>query len=82
MKKGEIYYVKWLDAQGDEGWVLVSHKEKLSDMVIISVGFLIDESKNYILLGLSLGQNKNGKNSQYNGTMAIPKVSIIEKKRL
>ena len=82
MKKGKKYYVKWFDAQSSDGWTLYSQKDKLRDMIIITVGFFIDESKNYIRLGFSLGQNKGGANSQYNGTMSIPKVAIIKKKRI
>jgi len=81
-KKMKIYLVKWFDAQSSDGWELYNQKEENSDMIIYTVGFLIDENKNYIRIGLSFGQNKNGNNLQFNGTMAIPKRCIIKKKQL
>lgn len=82
MKKHKIYHIRWIDSQSDDGWILCSHRKKISSMIIDTVGFLLDENKNYIRLALSYGQNKNGENPQFNGTMAISKVSIIKKKRL
>lgn len=82
MKKYKKYYVKWLDSQSEDGWILFCDKEKISDMIIYTVGYLIDETKNYIRLSLSIGKNRNGDNRQFNGTIAIPKISIIKMRRL
>jgi len=82
MKKPTIYLIKWLDAQSDDGWVFYNTRPKISSMIINSVGFIIDENKKYLKLALSWGKNKNGENIQFNGTMAIPKESILSKKKL
>lgn len=80
--KNKIYYIEWIDAQSDDGWIPFSDKREINSMIIKTTGFLIDENKEYIRLGLSIGQNKNGQNKQFNGTMAIPKRCIIKKKKL
>lgn len=82
MNKNKIYHIKWIDSQSDDGWVLLNHKDKISSMVIQSIGFYIDEDKENIRLALSVGQNKDKSNKQYNGTITIPKRCIIKKKRL
>ena len=51
MKANKIYYIKWFDAQSGDGWVLFSNKDKISNMVIKTIGFFIDENKHYLRLG-------------------------------
>jgi hypothetical protein len=80
--KNKIYYIEWLDSQSDDGWVLFDRRDKISNMVIKTIGFFIDENKEYIRLALSIGQNKNKCNKQYSGTIAIAKRCIIKKEKL
>lgn len=82
MKKRNIYYIKWIDSQSEDGWILCNHKNTINSMIIESIGFFIDENKDYIRLALSVGQNENGENKQFNGTMSISKVSILKKKKI
>jgi hypothetical protein len=82
VKRPDIYLIKWFDSQSDDGWVLFNSKKKISPMIIHSVGYLVDETSDYIRLSLSWGQNKNGNNPQFNGSIQIYKKCIVKRKKL
>ncbi|HUX57122.1 MAG TPA: hypothetical protein VMV77_09115 [Bacteroidales bacterium] len=81
MKK-DIYKIKWHDSQSDDGWTFYKERKNVYPMIITTIGYLIYENKTMIRLAMSLGQNTNGYNQQFNGTITIPKCCIIKKRLL
>lgn len=81
MKK-EIYKIKWIDSQSDDGWSFYKERSNMLPMIIHTVGYLIYENKTLIRIALSLGQNNDKSNQQFNGTIAIPKCCILKRKRI
>ena len=83
MKYPKIYLIKWYDSQSEDAWTLYKKQNnKISPMIIQTIGFLISEDKLYIKVAASWGHNKDGTNIQYNGTMSIPKKSILKLKHI
>jgi len=83
MKKPNIYLIKWHDAQSEDGWLHFNKRNnRISPMIIQTIGFLINENKVTIKIASSWGQNKDKTNPQYNGIMVIPKKSILKKKKI
>lgn len=81
MKK-KIYLIKWIDSQSDDGWTFYRERKSIHPMIMKTIGFLIYESKRLIRIALSVGQNSNKTNKQFNGTITIPRCSILRIKRI
>ncbi len=66
----ELFRIKWVDSCGHDGWI---EKEEAvhRDLIIESVGFLISEGSDSVLMSSHVAQN------YFHSTMEIPKKSII-----
>lgn len=66
--------VEWIDSSGTSEWLF--HKEVFSipPNKISSIGYLLEETEDYLVLVQSIGSDKD--NLQYQGTMTIPKGCI------
>jgi len=82
MKNPDIYLIKWLDSQSDDGWMFHKERKSIHPMIIRTIGFLIYENKKLVRIALSIGQNSNKTNKQFNGTIIIPKCCILKRKKL
>jgi hypothetical protein len=76
MKGREIVLVEWLDSKGIERWEYLDEIEPLPPSRCYSVGFLIDDNKDYKTIALGLSD------TQVLGRTTIPSGCIISTKRL
>jgi hypothetical protein len=73
----KIVKVKWVDSKGvTPEWEFKDELKPLKPCRCVSVGFLIKETKTYITVAQSVG------NDQVVGRMTIPKCSILKIKKL
>ena len=70
MSEYKMVFVKWIDSSQIHGWIL---KEDLQeqDMNIVSCGFIIRETENFIVLSTSVGKDC------ICSPIQIPKIAII-----
>jgi hypothetical protein len=87
--KFDIVLIKWDDSVADDfSWKSVdSALEWNEDLFsfVYSIGFLIDNSDEYVLLSLSvmpLAEDAGDKDTNVHGVFRIPKSSILEMKIL
>lgn len=73
-KQPKLMYVEWVDAVADVGWD--DDPEKVGISLIKSVGWLVKENKNEIVLAADYSDGDT------NRRMAIPKAWIRNKKPL
>jgi len=85
----DIVLVKWDDAVADDiSWKSADSAMEWSEdlnSVVYTVGFLIEENDNYILLALSvmpLIEHAGDRDTNVHGVFRIPKASIAEMKVL
>lgn len=72
MKKFQIVFIKWIDSCGvTDRWEVYKELTPLKPMYCKSIGFLIDDNKNYKTIAQSISNN------QLLGRMTIPTGSII-----
>lgn len=72
--KYKLYEIIWDDAQTDDGWD--EPPEDLKPAVAVTVGFVVRETKNHILIASTYDE------SHTNGRLQIPKKMIISKKEI
>jgi len=82
MKGHKIYKIKWIDSQSDDGWQFDKEKGDILPFIVNTVGFKIYENKKLIRLALSYGANTDNTNQQFNGTIIIPKWSILKTRKI
>ena len=71
-------YVKWIDSNGGHGWSTLDWiKDNISFSICESIGYLLKEDVDYILLVQSIDDNEHGDNF-----IAIYKTSILEQRPL
>jgi hypothetical protein len=83
-KKHKLYLIKWEDSySSDNKWKSISGMTKPKRMVCVSVGWLIKETKNTILIVPHITDIKN-KNSSGTGLgeIVIPNSAIRERREL
>lgn len=74
--KYPIVEITWFDAQSSmENWFIEEIKENLEPLKSKSVGYLLNETDTYIVLGFLLFSNEMVKHHQ-----VIPKGMIVERK--
>lgn len=74
MKKLKLIHVQWRDASSHDSWQPLSHAQEPKDFLVETVGWLIGENKDAIVLGT--GITHNGSTAC---TWTIPKGMIIKK---
>lgn len=65
----ELYKIKWVDSCGHDGWI-VKEEAIHRDLNIESVGYMISDGENSILISSHIGKD------WFHSTMEIPKKSI------
>lgn len=76
LKKVEIH---WLDhcSYSDQGWYHPETYNDLKPTVIKTVGYLLKETDDYVLVGLSVGKQR-----QVSGVFCIIKKCIVKRRKL
>lgn len=73
--KPKMVLIKWCDSVGITGeWEFIDDIEKMKPHICFSVGFLVDNNKDYKTLASSLNKN------QVIGRITIPERSILSYK--
>jgi hypothetical protein len=83
-KNNKLVLVEWQDSYNiTTNWELISQMPKLISMICVSVGWITQETKDYILIVPHISDIKN-KNSLGTGcgVMSIPKSAIVKRKVL
>ena len=74
-----IVYVEWLDSRGTDGaWEAVDESGPMPPSRCHSVGFVLEDHKNYITLGMT----KSAETGQVMARLSIPKGIITKRIRL
>ncbi len=80
MNKTKIVEVKWFDAQSStEVWDIEELENKLEPMISKSVGYLLIEKKDYIILGFTKFGNGLLKHHQCIPRGMIKKIKVIRR---
>lgn len=76
-KKNKVIEVKWEDAWIDTDDILISDAKKLKPIVRSTVGWLVADNDNELILSTDIFHNN--KDSEYvNAIMVVPKSMILE----
>lgn len=81
----KLIYIEWQDCAYKQGW---STKEKAIEWAkdggwhIRQIGFLLDETEDYVLLCDSWSPEDDWKNKEYTGLVKVPKGWIKNRKDL
>jgi len=70
--KNKIYYVKWVDSHGCDGWVSEDDAPKEEDLYCETVGYVVFDNDQCICLASS-----RNKNNYYESPITIPRCSIV-----
>jgi len=78
--KNQLLLVKWFDTYSSDRWQFIDEAKKwgAEKLIIHSVGWLIDESKNHILLAGGIQDNQEVAHL----LVHIPKSNIVQKIRI
>ncbi len=74
--KYKIVLIEWLDSKGMERWEYLDEIKQMPPCICYSVGFIIDNNKNYKTIALGLSGN------QVLGRTTIPSGCIRSLKKL
>lgn len=81
-KPYKLLKVEWLDSHmPSSGWKPMDNMDTPVDMPIVTVGFLISQTKTMIRLAASVG-DFGTENEQVTGIISIPKCCILRKKEI
>jgi hypothetical protein len=72
-------HIRWIDSRSQDGWVELKEIETEKIALIESIGFLIKEVDDHVVLALSHAL-ENGHDDQFSGLIYIPTVAILERK--
>jgi hypothetical protein len=57
--RGQLYEIKWLDAyEMESGWQTLEDALKITPPEVSSVGYVLKETKEYIILAADIGSDK------------------------
>lgn len=80
MELYDLIEVEWIDAQTETGWEdLEDHTLNEKELHVRSVGYMLYNTPVCIVLAQTIDLTEN---PSFNGTITIPKVSILQKKKL
>ena len=72
-----MVYVEWMDSFGRSGWAPLESLRAERPSKVVSVGFVLRENDEAVLIVQSLSDHDNGDNS-----IVIPKVAITKMRRV
>lgn len=81
----KLIYIEWCDALTNKGWRTREEAEfwaDTDDWIVRSGGWLIKETKEYILLALSWNPQNQYEENQFGNLHKIPKTWIKKRKTL
>ena len=77
--RSELYVVRWLDAyEMESGWLDIEEALKIKPPEVHSVGYVLKETKEYIILAADIGSNQIDKD--VGRVTVIPGQWIVDKK--
>lgn len=84
IKLGKLVYVKWVDSSGSNGWQMADlvKDQKLELLNIHSVGWLLKEDNDAILIAPHISDGSEIHPQQLCGELAIPKLVITKMKEI
>ena len=74
--------VRWIDSVGDHGWIHRKELEPPEPHTCWSIGWLIAEGPNAIMLANTYGPEAGTTPEQFSGTMTIPRAAITSYREL
>ena len=77
--RSELYEIRWLDAyEMESGWLDLEEALKIKPPEVRSVGYVLKETKEYIILAADIGSNQIDKD--VGRVTVIPGQWIVDKK--
>ena len=77
--RSELYEIRWLDAyEMESGWLDLEEALKIKPPEVRSVGYVLKETKDYIILAADIGSNQIDKD--VGRVTVIPGQWIVDKK--
>ena len=77
--RGQLYEVRWLDAyEMESGWHSLKDAMKTTPPEVLSVGYVLKETKEYLLLAADIGSDKM--DNDVGRVTVIPGQWIVDKK--
>ena len=81
MSKNRIKKIQWLDAVANKSWFYEDEMKIWSEKtncIIEEIGFIVAETKDYIVFATSIKQDDGVEPIRYGGLHKIPKQMIIK----
>ena len=79
--RSKLYEVKWLDAyEMESGWHSIEDAIKITPPEVCSVGYILKETEEYILLAADIGSDKM--DNDVGRVQVIPGQWIVSKKQI
>ena len=77
--RSELYEIRWLDAyEMESGWHSLKDAIKITPPEVLSVGYVLKETKEYLLLAADIGSDKM--DNDVGRVTVIPGQWIVDKK--
>ena len=77
----KLYEVKWLDAyEMESGWHSLKDAMKITPPEVLSVGYVLQETKEYLLIAADIGSSKM--DNDVGRVQVIPGQWIVDKKEV
>ncbi|KKL26432.1 hypothetical protein LCGC14_2395360 [marine sediment metagenome] len=82
IKEPRIYtLIEWIDSKGiTDEWEFLERLKPITCCICRSIGFIVEETDDYVTIAQSLTLTEIPENSQVLGRMSIPKVAIRTRK--
>jgi hypothetical protein len=77
MKTYPLEIIEWWDHTTTVGWTSPSDQKKTDPVKIVSIGQLVQETKQKVVLGMS----KDHDDEMFTGAISILKVCIVKRKK-
>lgn len=79
-----LVFVEWYDSASTDGWRKVGVHEPIDveDLLCSSVGWVVEESPDVLVISSHLSHKRGGEINQIHSDMAIPKLAIKRVKTL
>jgi hypothetical protein len=81
MIASKLFYIEWLDSYDNgQSWELIRNLQTPTEMVCASVGWVIKESRKYVIVAPHISDITNKKSlGTVTGCLTIPKAAIVKK---
>ena len=81
MISSKLMYIEWLDSYDNgHNWELLRTMPKPAEMICASVGWIVKESRKYVIVAPHISDITNKKSlGTVSGCLTIPKAAIVKK---